>query len=129
VTIDASDNVWAVYGKSPVGFYQLGLARFTDQTTGVDDRHTTPTSFRLNQNFPNPFNPITTIRFEIAERSHVLMTVSDVLGREVSRPVDGTRSPGAYTAHFDASHLSTGLYFYRLQAGAFVETRKMLLIK
>ncbi|MBI5473093.1 MAG: T9SS type A sorting domain-containing protein [Ignavibacteriae bacterium] len=129
VTVDASDNVWAVYGRSPVGFYQLGLARFADQTTGVDYRHTTPGSFRLNQNFPNPFNPITTIRFEIAERSHVLMTVSDILGREVSRPVDETKSPGEYTVHFDASHLSSGVYFYRLQAGAFIETRKMLLIR
>ncbi len=88
-----------------------------------------PTSFDLKQNFPNPFNPSTSIVFDIPTLSHVTLTVYDILGRRVETLVDGEKSQGHYRVTFDGSKLNTGMYFYRLQAGAFSELRKLMLLK
>ncbi|MBN1348946.1 T9SS type A sorting domain-containing protein [candidate division KSB1 bacterium] len=90
---------------------------------------TLPGGFRLHQNYPNPFNPTTTISFQLPESEHALLTVYDVLGREVARLVDERKAPGIYKADFDASHLPSGIYMYRFTAGEFSEARKLLLIK
>lgn len=74
-----------------------------------------PTSFQLHQNFPNPFNPTTKIRFELIGDSHVELTVFDLMGREVSRLVDGERTAGIHDVLFDATYLSSGIYFYRIE--------------
>ncbi len=84
---------------------------------------------RLFQNFPNPFNPSTTIRFEIPRSVHVTLNVLDVLGRVVSVLVDEERNAGFYEVRFDASHLASGVYFYRVAAGTLVETKKLLLLR
>ena len=89
----------------------------------------TPAVFKLAQNYPNPFNPITTIKFELPKASHVNLTVYDVLGREVSALVNDRRDAGVYEAKFDGSNLTSGMYFYRLQAGDFVSTKRMLVLK
>jgi hypothetical protein len=88
-----------------------------------------PTKFALNQNYPNPFNPVTVIRYELPEASAVKLQVFDMLGRVVATVVNERREAGIYEAVFNASGLSSGTYFYRLQAGTFVETKKMMLVK
>jgi hypothetical protein len=89
----------------------------------------TPSEFSLSQNYPNPFNPATTIAYNIPVRSFVTLKVYDVLGNEVSAIVNEQKSAGKYEINFDASNLQSGVYFYELRAGSFVESRKMLLIK
>lgn len=85
--------------------------------------------FRLSQNYPNPFNPSTTIRYSVAEMSNVRLTVYDILGRVVATLVNDVHAPGIYNVNFDASRLASGTYIYRIEAGDFMSTRKMLLIK
>ncbi|HTY58526.1 MAG TPA: alpha-amylase family glycosyl hydrolase [Bacteroidota bacterium] len=88
-----------------------------------------PRHFALEQNYPNPFNPATTITYEIRTAGEVTLKVYDLLGREVATLANGYQSAGTYTASFDASRLSSGVYFYRLQSGSFVNTKKMVLAK
>ncbi len=94
-----------------------------------DDEDNLPDRFVLKQNYPNPFNPTTTISFELPSRTAVKLDVINLLGQRVRRLVDGTLSAGLYDVKFDGSAVASGTYFYRLQAGDFVETKKMLLIK
>ncbi|MEQ9265882.1 MAG: T9SS type A sorting domain-containing protein, partial [Balneolaceae bacterium] len=89
-----------------------------------------PMSYRLSQNYPNPFNPSTNIEFQLPDRSMVSLVVYDLLGREVASILNNELySGGSHTVSFDASRLASGMYIYRLEAGAFSQTRKMLLIK
>lgn len=88
-----------------------------------------PSDYQLEQNYPNPFNPVTTIRYVLPVPERVRLVVYDVLGREVAVLVDGVKATGRHEAHFDAIGLSGGVYVYRLTAGRFTETRKMILLK
>ena len=88
-----------------------------------------PSSFALKQNYPNPFNPSTIIDYQLPRQAHVMLRVYDVLGREVKTLVDETQSAGLHSATFNASSLSSGVYFYRLRAGTFSETRKLTVLK
>jgi hypothetical protein len=88
-----------------------------------------PLQYELSQNYPNPFNPETTIRFSIARREDVQLEVFDVLGRKVATLVNEQLAPGSYVARFNAATLSSGIYFYRLRAGTFSQSKKMMLIK
>ena len=98
--------------------------------TGVEEkRSATPAAFSLSQNHPNPFNPTTTINYDIPARSYVTLVVYDILGRRVETLVNGEKQPGHYEATFGASRLPSGVYLYRLQAGSFTSVRKMILVK
>jgi len=97
--------------------------------TGVEDEMTLPEEFSLSQNYPNPFNPSTTIKYGVKERSFVELRVYDILGREVVSLINEEKDAGYYENNFNASKLSSGVYFYQLKAGTFVETKKMLLLK
>jgi len=88
-----------------------------------------PLHFTLSQNYPNPFNPETKIKFQIPTSSDVVLQVFDVLGREVKTLVNERLQPGSYETTFDGKDLSSGVYLYRLQAGGFVETKKLLLLR
>jgi hypothetical protein len=88
-----------------------------------------PTNFGLSQNYPNPFNPSTNFELRIANFGLVTVRVLDVLGREIAMLVNEERQPGTYTARWSATGLSSGVYFCRLQANGFVETKKMILAK
>jgi hypothetical protein len=88
-----------------------------------------PKSYSLSQNFPNPFNPTTKIEYQIPELSFVTLTVYDVLGNEITTLVNEEKSIGSYSVDFNATALPSGIYFYRLQASEFVETKKMILLK
>jgi hypothetical protein len=106
-------------------------SRFLSSLTmvGLDDEAALPAEFALEQNYPNPFNPSTVIAFQLPETSSVTLKVYDVLGRPVASLVSGTLPAGRHEVSFDASRLSTGVYIYRLQAGSFVTSRQMMLVK
>jgi hypothetical protein len=88
-----------------------------------------PDSYRLLQNYPNPFNPTTAITYQLPRSSHVLLRIYDSLGRRVSTLVNRDQSAGTYTVDFNAGRLPSGLYFYRINAGSFTATRKMIMIE
>ena len=88
-----------------------------------------PNEFQLFQNYPNPFNPSTKINFSIAKSSLVSLKVYDVLGREVACLVNETKSVGNYEVTFNANEFSSGIYYYKLKAGNFIEIKKMNLVK
>ena len=103
---------------------------FTRSGTPVrEEAANIPSQFALEQNYPNPFNPSTKIQFTIVNRLLTIVKVFDVLGREVATLVNAVKEPGTYTVQFDGSNLASGVYFYRLQAGTYVETRKLLLLR
>ena len=85
--------------------------------------------FQLDQNFPNPFNPITLIQYKVPKTSLVLLKIYDILGREVTTLVNEIKTNGRYTFQFNASRLTSGIYFYRIVASGYAETKKMILIK
>ncbi|MEJ2196014.1 MAG: T9SS type A sorting domain-containing protein [Ignavibacteriaceae bacterium] len=88
-----------------------------------------PRKFALFQNYPNPFNPTTSIRYAIDNRQFVTLKVYDVLGNEIAKLVNEEKPVGSYQAEFNAAYLPSGIYFYKLQAGDIVETKKMILLK
>ncbi len=98
-------------------------------TSISDETNTRPTGFELKQNFPNPFNPMTVISYQIPVSGDVSLKVYDMLGREVATLVDSRQSAGTYQVEFDASRLASGVYLYRLITGEFVQTRQMVLVK
>jgi len=100
-----------------------------DQVVSVTEGEQLPSKTRLFQNFPNPFNPTTHLRFEVPGSGAVSLKVYDLLGREVATLVDEVRAAGNYEVRFDAAGFASGVYLYRLQAGDFVQTRTMLLLK
>ncbi|MBM4157409.1 MAG: T9SS type A sorting domain-containing protein [Ignavibacteria bacterium] len=85
--------------------------------------------FELYQNYPNPFNPVTRINFDIPKNEYVTLKIFDILGKEVTILVDEPLTPGKYEVKFDGSGLSSGMYFYKLVAGTFNETKRMILLK
>ena len=88
-----------------------------------------PTKVKMYQNYPNPFNPVTTIKYTLPRACHAKLTICNILGQRVASLVDGHQKAGYKTARWDASSFSSGIYFYRFQAGDFVQTRKMVLIR
>jgi len=136
---------WTFAGGDSIGFTKLvsygdstyacsgnGLYIFTRtafKTTGVTQVRGLPTNYALFQNYPNPFNPTTVISFQLAAKSRVTLKVYDILGREVETLVDGASDIGLHQVSFDASRFASGIYFYRIQAGGFMATKKLLLLK
>ena len=140
---DTRDFIWTVYAMdtadtvqastysapdfTPV-YYNVTLKR--DLITAIDKGNTlTPRKFALEQNYPNPFNPTTTIRYSLPQSSKVKLTVYDILGRTVAVLVNKVQNTGNYIINFDASRLSSGMYFYRLETDKATFIHKMLLIK
>ena len=97
--------------------------------TDVTDEDLQPKEFGLMQNYPNPFNPVTAINYAVAFTQHVQLKVYDLIGNEIAVLVNETKSPGRYTVEFSSAKLASGTYFYRLQAGEFVQTKKMIMLK
>jgi photosystem II stability/assembly factor-like uncharacterized protein len=109
---------------------ESGLFRSVQSTTSVRELSAdAPGSFELNQNYPNPFNPSTTISFSIPTSEFVTLKVFDVLGSEVATLVNEEKQNGVYEVDFSASNLPSGVYLYKLQAGNFIETKKLMLLK
>ena len=102
----------------------------SEMITDVEDQsNEIPSQFVLEQNYPNPFNPSTTINFSVPSSEFVTLKVYDILGKEVATLVNEEKQAGYYSVNFNASNLATGLYIYKLQAGNFVQTKKMILLR
>jgi hypothetical protein len=150
LTVSYSSNAganWAVqYTVTAGSFYHIvkarngstlwgvrsngGISRYGTPIVGITPvTENTPVDYKLSQNYPNPFNPVTKINFEVPKQGLVTLKVYDIMGREITTLVNEVKSPGSYNVDFDASRLSSGTYFYKLSAGNFIETKKMLLIK
>ena len=144
-TMFVAMSTWIVKEIQPSTYYPLnndpsyqvattqlpGFVRLLESTslTSVPLHENVPREFGLEQNFPNPFNPTTELRFSIADLRFVTLKVFNVLGQEVATLVNGQLPAGSYNITFDARSLSSGVYFYRLSAGVMVETKKMILEK
>jgi hypothetical protein len=133
-----NSNIRELEYKAVAGGYELwmsckgrGIAVLTvkEGTTYVGNEKELQTNFALSQNYPNPFNPTTKISYQITQNDFVSLKVYDVLGSEVTTLVNENKPAGNYEISFDASYLSSGIYFYKLQAGSFVETKKMILLR
>ncbi|NOS86068.1 MAG: T9SS type A sorting domain-containing protein, partial [Ignavibacteria bacterium] len=104
--------------------------RINNSITGIQTvSNNVPSEFKLYQNYPNPFNPETNIKFDIPGDAEVKIAVYDMLGREVQVIANEFKIAGSYEMSFDASHLSSGTYFYKLTAGSLTDIKKMVLIK
>lgn len=97
--------------------------------SNIDNVYNHPISFKLNQNFPNPFNPTTKISYSIPQESFISLKIYDVLGNEIQTLIDEEKSAGNYIVEFDGTGLSNGIYFYKLRSGDFIGTKKMILLK
>ncbi|MDP3149014.1 MAG: T9SS type A sorting domain-containing protein [Ignavibacteria bacterium] len=127
-------------GSTYLVYAKIDGKEFGKKLTSINsDKNFSPNLFILNQNFPNPFNPSTVISFQLSANSKVSLKVYDVLGNQVAILVDGEKPAGNYKIDFDGSRLSNGIsskggyasgvYFYTLRAGSFVQSRKMILLK
>lgn len=97
--------------------------------TSSERDHINPQEYNLSQNYPNPFNPTTSISYELPQNTHVTLEVFNMLGHQVAKLFSESQTSGQHQVSFDASNLSSGIYLYRLEAGSFTQTKKMMLIK
>jgi photosystem II stability/assembly factor-like uncharacterized protein len=123
LAVDSSGHLLAATNND--GFYQTTILTAVPKNPAV----TTPSDYMLGQNYPNPFNPATTIRYGLPQKSHVILTAFNTLGQLVATLVDGDEEAGYHEIRFDASGLASGVYFYKVVAGNFVQTRKLLLLR
>jgi|WetSurMetagenome_2_1015567.scaffolds.fasta_scaffold20608_2 endonuclease I len=122
---NASISVYSNGGVKEVVLTGIGK----DNTVDVDNEINTPLTYSLKQNYPNPFNPSTNIRYAIGDKQLVYLKVYDILGKEIAILVNEEKSAGSYQVNFDASRIPSGVYFYRLQTGSFVDVKKMIYLK
>lgn len=133
---DSIKNYQAVLNVfSNVGTKQIALTGIgQDNAVSVEEEKIIPLAFSLEQNYPNPFNPATNIQYSISDRQFVSLKVYDILGNEIATLVNGEKSAGRYKIEFSVAQdsrpaISSGIYFYQLQAGSFIQTKKMILMK
>jgi hypothetical protein len=126
-------------GQPVVGITQQANTRITSgfladtllrgRVVAVNQQAYVPLRYALHQNFPNPFNPTTTIRFEIPERAMVSLSIYNILGQGIAQLVREEKPAGVYSVRFDAGNIASGIYFYTLRAGTFIETKKLVILK
>lgn len=121
---DLSGNVITSFDNKAQ--YQLGIFKEGDE---ADNEDMNPVTYKLYQNFPNPFNPSTLIKYSVPENSFVTLKVYDILGKEVATLVNEQKSQGSYEVQFDAGRLSSGTYIYQLKTNNFIENKKMIIEK
>ena len=115
----------ALFDPTQIGFYKLPYTAIT----GLNKLEEIPAEFKLSQNYPNPFNPSTKINFSIPQSNFVSLKIFNSIGEEVKELINQSLSPGSYSVDFNASNLTSGVYFYRLNTDGFVQIKKMLLVK
>ena len=131
------DPVWKDTSVITIAFIQndnnkevLNSGKGSVSTVGINNNNTgVPAEFSLSQNYPNPFNPVTNISFSLPKSSDVKLAVFDMLGQQVALLANGKFEAGSYTIDYDASQLTSGIYFYTITAGSFTQTKKMVLVK
>ena len=127
-------NTWinpgnTLYLSTLKGFSIYDSIKVSGVVSNVHDKNITPMDFALYQNFPNPFNPSTTIKFDLPVSDIVQIKVYDILGREITTLVNEFKNAGKYDLRFDASNLASGIYVYQIKAGKFIQSKKMMLVK
>ncbi len=122
-----TDDLW--YGNSTLTPYRQALLWFGLNVVSVGNEGFAPNTFAISQNYPNPFNPTTKITYNVPSKSNVSIKVYNTLGQEVATLVNTVKNAGTHEVSFNASNLSSGVYFYTLTAGGFTSTKKMMLIK
>jgi hypothetical protein len=132
--VKPDEEVWlsrdgVAKGEDDVVKRALAWINTTNGVGDIEGKTQLPSHYALSQNYPNPFNPSTTIKFELPKASQVNLTVFDILGREVSVLVNERREAGVHEVKFDGSKLASGVYVYRLQAGGFVQSKRLVLLK
>ncbi len=125
-SIPIVNNYYYTFGVSDPAYWSIG--HIFNDIAGVNEEIVNE-SYDLSQNYPNPFNPLTTINYQVPELSYVTMKVYNVLGNEVATLVNEEKAAGNYEVKLNASNLPSGVYFYQLHAGSFIETKKMILMK
>ena len=135
VITDGNDGAILVWRIDPPwgGIYAQQISKYGNLgeviTTTISEDNNNASSFYLLQNYPNPFNPSTSIEYRVVSREYITLKVYDVLGREITTLVNEEKQAGVYKVVFDAGTLSSGVYYYRLTIGNFVETKKIVLLK
>jgi len=124
-----SSYYFAAYWRTVSGTITSSVYRLPLTTTSLTSEKSIPNSYHLSQNYPNPFNPSTTISWQLAASSFVTLKVHNVLGKEVAALVNEEVQAGMHSVNFDASHLSSGIYFYTLKTNSFMQTKKMILLR
>jgi len=145
--LNGSATVWAQEGSNTIGNVVCTMVKGRDSdefvavathgagiysasnVTSVEDESSLPEDYALSQNYPNPFNPSTTISFSLAQAGNVKLTLFDALGRNVQEIANKEFSAGDHIINFSAANLTSGVYFYRMEAGSFVQSKKMVLLK
>jgi hypothetical protein len=121
---------WSTNEGWVTGDYSLIGHTGNGGTTGVaEEKSTLANSFTIEQNYPNPFNPSTTIRYGLPQRTNVTLSVFNTLGQQIAILVNGPQEAGYHDAKFDGRNLASGVYYYRLQAGSYVQTKQLLLLR
>lgn len=134
-TSDSPDSCYIAFETTGYPSFHAGTTYYVDDisfepVTAIDQgRKSVPVRFQLDQNFPNPFNPTTEIRFAVPSSGLVTLIVYDALGREVRTLVNKVEQPGSHEVEFNAANLPSGIYFYRLRAGSSVSVKKLVLLK
>jgi hypothetical protein len=135
-----NDNENAIGANHVIDLFSLAWAVQVDNVFGTMGTHTfttdvneipgsTPSAYALEQNFPNPFNPSTKINFSVPVEGFVTLDVYNSIGQKITTLVNETKTAGTYVVNFDASDLTSGIYFYKISSGNFTETKKMILLK
>ena len=125
----SNDKLWPAWMDNRTGIYQIWTVPIEISSVNVEPTDKIPFEFSLKQNYPNPFNPSTTIKYLIPQTSKVVIKVYDVLGNEIETLVNKEKSAGNYELTWHVFNLPSGIYFYRIQAGDFIQTKKMVLIR
>ncbi len=126
---DWGEYLVSLHIKNSINSWDTTSTIFLSRETSVDDKNNLPTKFELLQNYPNPFNPSTKITYQVTNAGLVTIKVFDVLGKEVVTLIDSEQQAGTHTIILDGANLSSGIYFYTMRAGDFVDTKKLVLMK
>ncbi len=125
--IPSGGDTLYIYTKKGLSVYDT--IRVHGLTVDVSETPYTPVSYSLSQNYPNPFNPSTKITYSIATAGMVSLKIYDILGREITTLVNEEKPVGKFEVNFNANHLASGVYFYQIKAGSFIQSKKMILLK
>ncbi|MGB5848943.1 MAG: T9SS type A sorting domain-containing protein, partial [Ignavibacteriaceae bacterium] len=128
VRVRDSQNIWSI-GSDLFDIKMMNGILTSIESLSEDNQDTNPSDFDLSQNYPNPFNPATTITYRVPVEANVTLDVFNTVGEQVAKLVNEGKPAGSYEVQFDGTSLSSGVYFYRLQAGNYMETKKMIFLK